>query len=539
MAPSTTRTVYRFGTSGYRNNTEEGFNEAVVTQIVHAMADYLIGEMEQTGKILPVLVGGDARIKTRRYLPLVAQLLQARGLDVFLAEAPLTSPALAYAAKYFSKLGVSDRYTQSAGAVLLTASHNPWDYGGINYLTPDAALMPLHISQQVEQYQQAPAHRHLNRAQFGLPNEATIQAIDPYEIYKNHFAQGVNIDFEIIRASGLKVFYDPLFGVGGRYFPRLLQEKGIPEVTINDGPPPEGYTGYPEPSRENLQALGELIQQDQTPLKVGFSNDGDADRFGVLDENGTFVKADDVLAVLLYHLTQNRKQCGVVLRSHSTSHLLDELATQAGLEVIPTPVGYKYTAEVIIEREQAGETPVLLGGESSAGLSIRGHIPEKDGILANLLVAELVATEGVPLSKILEKVKINAQYRYCNSEVGIKTNTNEQKTAILEAFQQLVRQSGQNEIVAGLRIDTERSTAAANALIQHYGLQDGAKLFLENGHWLLLRASGTEPLLRAYVETVGSTDAEAQAMNNAILDWLKERLVNQHDVLGSNITLKN
>lgn len=536
MASTPTRQVYKFGTSGYRDNTDIGFSEAVVTQIAHAMTDYLIGEMEKSGKAKPLLIGGDVREKTRRFMPIVARLVQERGVDVFMAEEPLPSPVLAYAAKFFTELGVSERYNETAGAILMTASHNPWDYGGFNYLTPDAAVVPTHISRQFEAYQQNPANKTLDRKAFGLNDEATIRKIDPYAIYKKHLKDGMKIDFAKIAQSGLKVFYDPLYAVGGTYFPRMLQEEGIPEVTIHADQRPADYTGYPEPSRKNLKELAELVAQDGSTLKVGFSNDGDADRFGVLDENGAFVKADDVLALVLYHLINNRKQSGVVLRSQATSHILDRLAAKAGLQVVQTPVGYKYTAEEFIEREEKGETPVLIGGESSAGLSVLGHIPEKDGILANLLVAELIATENLPLSRILDKVKNSVDSHYTNTELGVTTDTNEQKDEVLHHFQQRVTQGG---TIAEWTIDTAKSTESVRNLEGRYGVKDGAKLFLDDESWILIRASGTEPLVRVYVETTGQTPEESRRKNDALLAWVQEQLVSRFGVPSGNIRLKD
>lgn len=516
--------IYSFGTSGYRNDTEEGFNDAVVRQITRAIGDYLITGMKETGKPLPVLIGGDTREKTRRFIPVIADLLKDRGLDVYQAENDVPSPVLAYAAKHASELGIGVKET--AGAILMTASHNPWPYGGYNFLTPDAAVAPSHVSKQFEAYQKAPAHQSLDR-------DGNIRTFDPYAIYKRHLKEGIGIDFDKIKASGVTIFYDPLYATGRRYLPRILQEEGIPVTAIHDTDErPPGYTGMPEPSAENLKELAGLIKEDGSRLKVGLSNDGDSDRFGVLDENGDFVNPNDVLALALYHLIKNRKESGVVVRSQATTHLLDELARQHGLSVEQTPVGYKYIAEEFIEREEKGETPVLIGGESSGGLSIKGHIPEKDGILTNLLVAELVATENKPLSEILANLKQQVARQYVFRELSVKTNA---KSRILEDFQQLADQGGQ---LGGVAVDLEQSKQAAAALVNKYKTRDGAKLYLADGSWVLIRASGTEPLVRVYAEGSGANGEEAQQKADQLLDAVRHILTDHYNIPGSAIKQK-
>ncbi len=531
MPTAPVQKIYRFGTSGYRNDQDSEFNEAVIRQITNGISDYLISEIQRKGKLLPILVGGDTREKTRRFIPLISELLREKGLDVFQAATDVPSPVLAYAAKYFSALNLG--YDETLGAILMTASHNPWAYGGYNFLTPDAAVMPTPVSKQFEQYQGEPLNLTLDRAAYGNHQPATITEFDPYALYRKHLKDGMKIDYKKIKDSGLKIFYDPLYATGRRYLPRLLKDEGIDSVVIHDTDVlPDGYTGMPEPTGSNLTELSALVKQDPATLKIGLANDGDSDRFGVLDETGRYLNSNEVLSLIVYHLLNNRKEKGVIVRSQATTHLLDALAAKAGLSVVQTPVGYKYIAEEFIEHEEKGGEQVLIGGESSGGISVIGHIPEKDGILANLMASEIVAVEGQPLSQVLSKLQASVKEQFVFRELGVKT---ERGKEIMTHFQGLQGQGGQ---IAGFDIDTEKSTASSNALEQKYGTRDGAKVFLKDGSWLLIRASGTEPIARVYVEGVAHTVPEALSKSQTLLDAITTKLTNEFGVAAANIKEK-
>ncbi len=532
MASAPVQKIYRFGTSGYRNDQDAEFNEAVIRQITNAISDALIEEIQKKGKLLPILVGGDTREKSRRFIPLVAEILREKGLDVFRASTDVPSPVLAYAAKYFGELGLG--YNETLGAILMTASHNPWPYGGYNFLTPDAAVMPTSVSKKFEEYQANPANRKLDRIALGAKGEAAITEFDPYELYRKHLKEGIGINYPKIRESGLKIFYDPLYATGRRYLPRLLKDESIEMTVIHDTDQlPAGYTGMPEPTGSNLTELSALIQANGgNALKVGLANDGDADRFGVLDETGRYLNSNEVLSLILYHLLNNKGQKGVVVRSQATTHLLDALAGKAGLPVIQTPVGYKYIAEEFIDHEHAGGLPVLIGGESSGGISVLGHIPEKDGILANLVIAELVATEGKQLGEILKKVQASVSQQYVFRELGIKTPRGQE---IMSHFQGLQGKGGE---IAGFKIDTAKSTGSSDALEQKYGTRDGAKVFFEDGSWLLIRASGTEPIARVYVEGVAGSAEESFHKSQILLEAVITILSSDFDVPPADIKEK-
>jgi len=535
-ATSEAKTIYKFGTSGYRNDKDDHFNDAVIQQITQAISDYLVTQIEEKGQLLPVLIGGDTREKSIRYIPFIAKLLQENGLEVFQAETDVATPVLAYVAKEFKNMAESQGFKETLGAVLLTASHNPWPYGGYNFLTPDGAVMPTPVSKQFEKYQAEPANKKLNREALGIKTAAAIHLFNPYDAYKKHLKDEIGIDYAAIKASGVKIFYDPLYATGRRYIPQLLKDEGIEITTIHDSVErPAGYTGMPEPTGDNLPELKALVEADKHPLKVGIATDGDSDRFGVFDEKGNFLNANEVLALILHLLLKHRGKHGVIVRSQATTHLLDALAKSFELKVKETPVGYKYIAEEFIEHEEKGGDLVLMGGESSGGVSVIDHVPEKDGILANLLIIELIGKEKRPLSEILEQIRESVPQKYVFRELGVHT---ERKDDILAFFRKLQSEGGQlGAPAAKIEIDAKPSSAISDALEKDYGTRDGVKLMLKNGDesWLLIRTSGTEPIARVYAEGVAGTMQAAQERSQVLLDTVVKILTEQFDVPSKDI----
>jgi phosphomannomutase len=516
--------TYPFGTSGYRSDTPEGFNPTVVACITASITDYLIEAMHRTGKALPVLIGGDTREKTKMAIPLIIKQLLDCGLDVLEVAGDVPTPVLALLARDTPE-------GPTAGAILMTASHNPWPYGGYNFITPDAAIVSTAVSAQFVSLQQNPKGLVLNRALLGLSSQPTHQVIDPYPLYQQHLQTGLGLQYHRIKEANIALFYDPMYATGRTFFPRLLAEQGIALTTLhNTERRPANYQGMPEPSAEHLTELATLVSESgrANPLTMGLANDGDADRFGVMDETGRTLNPNEVLALTLYHLIHHRSVStgGVVVRSQATSHRLDAMAQAAGYSILQTPVGYKYIAEVFIAHaHDPSQAPVILGGESSGGLSIGGHIPEKDGLLANLLMVELVATEQRPLTAILDTINGSLSQQFVFTELALQTPDGK---AILDFAQQLQRNG--IEGLSGFTVDSERTQTNAQALLAQFGTQDGVKLYFTNGAWLLLRASGTEPLVRVYLEAVGDQASTAQATANALQSWITEQLTQRFTI---------
>jgi phosphomannomutase len=519
--PASRVKVYPFGTSGYRNNTDEGFNTQVILQITDAIADLAIQKMITEQRNLPILLGGDTREKTHMAIPLIAQRLMAKGIDVYKAQTDIPTPVLAYAASHLQDYKLP--YTECAFAILMTASHNPWEYGGYNLLTPDGAVASTAITKTIEALQAAPLNLRLDRTQVKLPPgvglEPGYQTIDFNAAYLRHLDETINIDWHAILESNPMVAYDPLYATGRHIFPEFLRNKGLSVLTLHtDDLRPAGYTGMPEPNGSNLvelkQLLHHLAHDNPERLLLGLANDGDADRFGVMAASGEMLTPNQVLLLVLYHLMTHRHTGlpGQVVCSQATSHQVFALAEKYGLTTRQTPVGYKYIAECFIEAQEAQAMPVVLGGESSGGLSILHHIPEKDGLLANLLILELMGKERKPLETILRQVETMLETPLAFAEASAKTK---QGPAILNALTALIANSDSFNTLA---LDTATTSQHRERLKQDFGTADGVKLFFKDGSWLLVRVSGTEPLVRFYLEAPTDQLAPLRA---ALRTWLK------------------
>jgi phosphomannomutase len=540
-ATSTALGVFPFGTSGYRNNTEAGFSPEVVRHITQSIATVLIEDMHASGQALPVLVGGDTRDKTKMALPIVVETLLAHGLDVYEVDGEVPTPVLAFAAAHFSRL--CGTATGCAGAILLTASHNPWLYGGYNMLTPQGAVVPASLSSRFEAAQAAPKTITLNREGLGLQEPPKLRRIQPYNAYFRHLQQ-LGFSAERLAKHPVTVLYDAMFATGRYYFTKLLDDLKVPHTALHLEPQsPADLEGHePEPSPKYLGAMSQQLQalaahSATPPLALGLANDGDADRFGIMDEQGRFVPPNDVLALVLYWALKHRPwpqgqapAGGVLIRSQATTHALDAMAASAGLSVQATPVGFKYVAEAFEHAEHEG-TYVCLGGEGSGGLSIGGHLPEKDGLLANLIVLDLVAQEGKPLSTLLAEIKAAWPCTFVSEEWRIETDAKDELMAVGQA---LYAQGG---CLRGLEVDVKATHAAAEALKAQFGTADGVKLVLEEGSWVLLRPSGTEPFIRLYVEVQAPTPQEAAAKATQLRAYW-QAVLHSHGIGADKIMVK-
>ena len=283
------------------------------------------------------------------------------------------------------------------------------------------------------------------------------------------------IDFDRIKSANIKTYYDPLYSVGRGYFDGLLQDSGCNISAIHNWIDPLYGGGMPEPKPQFLGELMELVKNNYPSL--GFSTDGDADRFGVVDEKGNYITPNEVIAILFRHLIKNKGKTGSVVKTVATSQMIDKIAEKHNLKVHETAVGFKYIGQIMRQED------VIVGGEESGGLSILGHIPEKDGVVANLSILEAVAYEGKPLFEIVEELKNEIGVHYINYRLDLHL-TEQIKQAAMDMF----NQNPPSE-VGGMKVTD------INKL-------DGVKLYFDDKNsWMLVRPSGTEPLLRIYFET--------------------------------------
>jgi phosphomannomutase len=443
-----------FGTDGWRGIIADDFTFANVCKVTRAIARYL----ETTySRDRPVLIGYDTRFLADQFAQTAAAVLVELGWAVQLTERPCPTPAIAYQACHM----------QSAGALMFTASHNPATYCGIKYIPDYAGPATPAITDAIV--------ANLAAASDALPCHPSTVAIGHFDPKPAYLAFIYTLlDVERLRRAGLQVKYDALYSTSYGYLDTALVHCGCTITASHTQRDVLFGGGMPDPKGPQLQDLVALVQRDQAD--VGLATDGDSDRFGIVDEQGQILAPNDVLLLLARHLVQNKGQRGAIVRTVATTHLLDNLAAHYGLELHETAVGFKHIGE------KMRQIPVLIGGEESGGISVLGHIPEKDGILAGLLVAEVIAYEGKPLSQLVQAVVTEFGGPLYNHRLDLNLS-NRHQAALLATFTH------------------HPPTQIAGIGVKAIGNQDGIKLYLEDGSWVLLRPSGTEPLMRIYLET--------------------------------------
>ncbi len=354
-----------FGTSGWRAIIAEDFTFQNVRLVTQAVAD----ELGASGVGGTVIIGYDPRFMAEKFAMVSAEVLALRGFDVLVTDRDTPTPTIS----------VAIRSQQARGAINFTASHNPPEYCGMKFSTGDGAPALPEVTRRVEGF-----IRDREAGTLVSPADAvrgTVGQTDLRDAYLEVIREKIDID--VLKKSGLRVAFDALWGTGRGYLDRFLRETGCDVKTLHDWRDPYFGGHSPEPSEKNLAELRSVVVDGGFGL--GLSTDGDADRFGIIDRDGTFISANHVIALLVEYLFETRGWADGVGRSVATSHLVDRVARLCGVPVYETPVGFKFLGELILAEK------IFLGGEESAGLSIKGHIPEKDGILACLLVAEMVA----------------------------------------------------------------------------------------------------------------------------------------------------
>ena len=447
-------TQIKFGTDGWRGIIADDFTFANVCKVTRAIASYL---ETAYSKDRPVLIGYDPRFLADQFAQTAAQILADLGWTVKIVDRDCPTPVIAYNA----------RLLNSAGALMFTASHNPAPYCGIKYIPDYAGPATPEITDTIV--------ANIEGASDAPPtgkNKDKISTFDPKPEYLKFIY--TLLDVERIRSAQLKVKYDALYSTSRGYLDLVLDHCGCQTETFNATRDVLFGGGMPEPKAEQLVGLVKAVTSDRAD--IGLATDGDADRFGVVDEQGNVLTPNTILLLLARHLIKNKGKTGAIVRTVATTHLLDNFANKYGLEIYETAVGFKYIGE------KMRETDVLIGGEESGGLSIIGHIPEKDGILADMLVAEAIAYEGKPLSQLVEEAIAEADGPLYNQRLDLHLN-DPHKAAVLD----FCTKTPPTE-VAGIKV-------------KEVGRKDGIKLYLEEGSWVLLRPSGTEPLMRVYLET--------------------------------------
>ena len=452
-----------FGTSGWRGLLADDFTFEGVWAATAAIAGYV--KQQNPGKP-SLVIGFDPRFLSDTFAREAAAILTSQGIQCFLCQRPTPTPAIAHE--------VLRR--KADGAINFTASHNPAEYNGLKFSTADGAPALQHVTKELETL----AAQHLtNGVDAGKLDESKLEPIDPAPAYLGTLA--TKVDTQAIQQAGISLGFDPLYGAATGYLDKFLEELGV-EVFSPHTHRDVLFGGHPpEPSDEILSGLRSLVKE--KGAAVGLACDGDADRFGILDGDGTFISPNHIIALLMDYLLETRPDWPrAVARSVATTHLVDAVAKHHNAEVHETPVGFKYISELIKEDK------ITLGGEESAGLSIYGHVPEKDGILACLLVAEMVAQRGKPLTEQLAGLfsRVGAYY-------PVRANLHLAPEVQQEALK---------------RIQNDPDALDGRSVIK-VDRTDGLKLFLDDDAWVIMRPSGTEPVVRCYAESHSEQETAA------------------------------
>lgn len=449
-------TKIKFGTSGWREIIARDFTFDNVRLATQGIADYLSKVQSPGSKV--VILGHDTRFLGRHFALAVAEVLAANGLEPLLCDRDTPTPVIAH----------TIRHRKAVGGINLTASHNPAEYQGLKFSTANGAPATPDVTQQIEEniVKLQAANWTFKAAPFGTFTCKTFNPMPDYFRQLQRF-----IRYDVIKKAKLKIAVDLSYGTAHGYLDFLLEKAGAKVTLFHNELNPLFGGHHPEPNAAGMADAAKFVRSGKAQLGLG--TDGDADRFGVVDQDGTWLTPNQILTLALYHLKKNRGWTGAVVRTVPTSHQVDAVAELLGVKVHETPVGFKYIG-ALMESE-----PVIVGGEESGGLSVKDHTPEKDGILACLLMAELVATEKKSLGRILKQLSKQIGEFY-SDRINISFAP-EKKDALL------ARLGGGLQSIGAFPVEKFITT-------------DGFKFLLPNREWVAFRASGTEPLIRCYIE---------------------------------------
>jgi phosphomannomutase len=452
-------TAIRFGTDGWRSRMDTDFNLENVGRVAKAIADHLLS-VKGHGK---VFIGYDGRANSRDFAAACAEVLATAGFQCFLPPRPVPTPITAFTAVKFSL----------SGAVMITASHNPAVYNGIKFIPDYGGPATTDITQSIEALVRPdpPEHEPFQ----SLWQRGEISELDPIEPYIDH----------VLRLLELKIFdvdvvVDPMHGASSGIMESLLKHLGARVHVVRGGIDPLFGGFIPDPVPSNLAELRDATLGSGSSM--GIATDGDGDRVAAVTEKGTFLLANQLLPLIYFHLLERRSMKGDVARTVATSHLVDRVATGYGMKSIEVPVGFKYIGSLLRERK------VIAGGEESGGISLVTHIPEKDGIVSGLLAVE---------STILSGGSMEASMDAITSEYG----------TFISSRIDLQMEKPPSLSLGGLKFEVGQEILGGR--IATINTMDGLKLILEDGSWLLFRASGTENVVRIYAESHSNQDTEA------------------------------
>ncbi len=458
------KTTIKFGTDGWRAIIGRDYTYENVRKVIQAWCDVHLPASrvkEESAKPFVVL-GYDRRFCSDLFAQEAAGVLAANGVRVKMAKDFCPTPCVSWLTKE----------TKALAGVMITASHNPFQWNGVKFKEPYGGSASPEYCQKIEErivlnddLEKTPQFISFEEAN----TKGMIEFFDPHTTYIEQLRRMVNVD--LIRKAKLKIACDPIFGAGSNFFKSVLgDDQNMIEIRSDRNPSFGGVN--PEPIEKNLQALIETVKNEQ--CDVGLATDGDADRIGAVDDQGNFIDSHKIFSLLLRHLVREKNKKGDVITTVSTTQMVSRLCQKYGLAIFETPIGFKYICQKFVEAHP------LIGGEESGGIAVADHVYERDGVLSGLLLLEIIVTHQKPISQIIADLQ---------KEVGPLEFVRKDFHLSTEAIS-LLKQ----------KLKDHSPQTLLGEKIHKTNFLDGFKYFLEDDSWLLIRPSGTEPLLRLYAE---------------------------------------
>lgn len=473
-----------FGTDGWRAVISEDFTFGNVRKVAQAIADEALQRHQQSGldSVPVIVVGFDTRFLSDRYAIAVSEVLAANGIRVWLAQGDAPTPMVSFA---IVEKGAD-------GGIMITASHNPPRYNGIKLKAANGGSASPDEAKAVEARIKANDATALQPRRLALEEGVTsglIQRFNPFPAYEAHLRRLIH--FDVIRQANVRVVVDAMYGAGRVYLRRLLEDAGCTVTELRSEMNP-GFNGiHPEPIERHLKPL--LLEISTGRYQIGLATDGDADRIGAVDPSGRFIDPHAIMALLVEYLVHERGLRGSIVKTVSTTQMLNRLASRYSLDLHETPVGFNHISALMMRE------PVLLGGEESGGISILGHIPEGDGLLMGMLLVEMIASRGKTLTTLLNELM-------AAPDIG---------PFYYARVDQSVRPFNKKTLVAGLM--GALPPQLASHPLANVSDRDGVKYILDDDSWLLIRPSGTEPVLRIYAEARSEAQVKTLLTQGAAL----------------------
>lgn len=451
----------KFGTDGWRAIIAKDYTFENVNIVSQATARWILDEKITNG----VVIGYDARFMSREFAEHSASVFSAMGIPVRISNSISPTPAVSWGALHYDAVGI-----------VITASHNPPNYNGFKIKAPfGGSATPNQVSAVEAKLDQYSADLEIAPYKKDL-RTGKIREIPLTDEYLNVIRERIDIDS--IKKSGIRIGHDPMFGSGMGVIKKLLGDQ-VFELHGEINPSFKGIP--PEPIEKNLQEFSKFIPVNS--CQIGIANDGDADRIGLFDENGSFVDSHRILSLLVKYLHEEKGLSGLIVKTFSTTDMLNKQAKAYGLPIEVTPIGFKYIAEYIVNGD------VIAGGEESGGLSVKGHLPERDGIYIGLMMTEMMVKSGKKLSELVQELFDEfGDHAYYRNDLHTEES---KKLAMIQ------------------HCEEKKLTEIAGLSVVDWQFTDGIKQVMEDGSWLLVRPSGTEPVLRIYAEAPTAKQAKA------------------------------